>query len=244
MGNNVAALRAELLLGHFPTIDSVMMCAIAGGVPHPTRAADHVRLGDIVVSDQKGVIQYDFVKRQPRPGRRPQVDKVRSAGHRPSAILLEMVRVLESDRLLGKFPWEDRILEGLNRLGWVRPDEATDILAGPAGDLTHPLDVERRAGQPRVFFGPVASANTLLKDSVKRDALRDQFGVKAVEMEGSGIVDATWTRGVGYLVVRGICDYCDGNKNDLWQRYAAVVAAGYVRALLDATQSASPVRRR
>jgi nucleoside phosphorylase len=52
-------------------------------------------------------------------------------------------------------------------------------------------------------------------------------------MEGSGIQVATWTHGVGYLVVRGVCDYCDSNKNDVWQRYAAVAAAAYVRALLE-----------
>jgi hypothetical protein len=72
----------------------------------------------------------------------------------------------------------------------------------------------------------------LLKDPVWRDRLRDAHGVKAVEMEASGIADATWVHGVGYLVVRGICDYCDKNKNDDWHMYAAVVAAAYVRALL------------
>ena len=25
-----------------------------------------------------------------------------------------------------------------------------------------------------------------------------------------------------YIVIRGICDYADKNKNDLWQKYAAV----------------------
>ena len=33
--------------------------------------------------------------------------------------------------------------------------------------------------------------------------------------------------------LRGICDYCDANKNDLWQPYAALAAAAYVRALLE-----------
>jgi len=47
--------------------------------------------------------------------------------------------------------------------------------------------------------------------------LREQFGTRAVEMEGSGVADATWSHGVGYLVVRGVCDYCDANKNDQWQ---------------------------
>ncbi len=61
-------------------------------------------------------------------------------------------------------------------------------------------------GQPRIFFGPIASGNILLNDPGWRDRLRDQYGVRAVEMDGSGIADATWEAGVGYLVVRGICD--------------------------------------
>jgi hypothetical protein len=34
------------------------------------------------------------------------------------------------------------------------------------------------------------------------------------------------------LVIRGICDYCDKNKEDRWQAYAAVVAAAYASELL------------
>jgi len=52
-------------------------------------------------------------------------------------------------------------------------------------------------------------------------------------MEASGIADATWTHKIGYLVIRGICDYCDSHKNDDWQQYAAVVAAAYTRALIE-----------
>ena len=103
----------------------------------------------------------------------------------------------------------------------------------PSVIITHPDDPYRIAGQPRIFSGPIASANKLLKNPLKRDELRNKFGVKAIEMEGSGIADATWNDGIGYLVVRGICDYCDNNKNDLWQGYAAVVAAAYTRALLE-----------
>jgi hypothetical protein len=119
--------------------------------------------------------------------------------------------------------------------GAVRPDAARDVLVEsrkPFAVLEHPADAKRTAGQPRVFMGPIASGNVLLKEPVWRDRLRDQYGVKAVEMEGSGIADATWVHGVGYLAVRGICDYCDSNKNDDWHMYAAVVAAAYARALL------------
>jgi hypothetical protein len=57
--------------------------------------------------------------------------------------------------------------------------------------------------------------------------------VRAVEMEASGIADAAWTLEIGYFVVRGISDYCDKNKNDVWRYYAAAVSAAYCRALLE-----------
>jgi hypothetical protein len=86
----------------------------------------------------------------------------------------------------------------------------------------------------------IRSANVLLKDAAKRDALRDTFKVKAVEMEASGVADAAWEHTVGYLVVRGICDHCDAHKDDAWQMYAAVVAAAYARAVLEQTRSNDP----
>jgi nucleoside phosphorylase len=236
MGNNVAAVRATLLLGHFPSVKSIVMCGIAGGIPRHDSAPDHVRLGDVVVSDQKGVIQYDFVKRTVKGKRAEVIEEVRAAPRPPSAELLEAVRHLEVGIHFKRFPWMAHLAAGLDHLGWKRPDEATDRLADPAtpsGFLKHPEDDARQSGQPRIFRAPIASANTLLKDPFKRDEPRSKFGTEAVEMEGSGIADATWNQGVGYLVVRGICDYCDANKNDLWQPYAAMAAAAYVRALLE-----------
>lgn len=138
-----------------------------------------------------------------------------------------------ADEHFGKRPWNRWLDHCSAQLGWMRPDPATDVLAGTARSVSHPPDARRSVDKPRVFVGPIASANTLLKDPSKRDLLRDQFGVKAVEMEGSGIQDATWQFGIGYLVVRGICDYADMTKNDTWQNYAAITAAAYVRALLE-----------
>jgi nucleoside phosphorylase/tetratricopeptide (TPR) repeat protein len=232
MGNNSAAIRASQLLEHYPDVESIIMCGIAGGIPHPSKPGDHVRLGDIVVSNQRGVVQYDFVKRTIKGKANHVVEEDRAAPRPPSAELLESVQTLVSNAHLGDRPWEKWLADGLDRLKWKRP-ESPDVLLGPSGPVEHPRDPDRTAGQPRVFLGPIASANTLLKDPVKRDVLRDKFGVKAVEMEGSGIADATWNRGIGYLVVRGVCDYCDSAKSDVWQNYAAMTAAAYVRALLE-----------
>jgi nucleoside phosphorylase len=247
IGNNIAAVRGTQVLSHFPTVDSIIMCGIAGGIPQPTKAAEHVRLGDIVISNIKGIVQYDFVKRTVKKRRTSIAEEIRASPHRPSAFLLEAVRILESNSYLGQHPWEERLRDGLARLKWERPDPLSDVLTDPADSekmIPHPEDPNRRPCQPRVFLAPIASANILLKDWAKRDALRTQFGVKAVEMEGSGIQEATWTQGIGYLVVRGICDYCDQNKNDHWHNYAAMAAAAYIRALLESIPGSAPVHPR
>ena len=92
----------------------------------------------------------------------------------------------------------------------------------------------RISRQPKLHYGLIGSANMLLKEPRLRDWLRDEYKVRAIEMEGSGIATATWISGrTGYLLIRGICDYCDSHKNDMWQGYAAAVAAAYARALIE-----------
>ncbi|MBE7551044.1 MAG: 5'-methylthioadenosine/S-adenosylhomocysteine nucleosidase [Anaerolineales bacterium] len=230
MGNNIAAARATLLLEHFPSVSAIIMAGIAGGIPHPKKPDNHVRLGDIVVSDHRGVIQYDFDKEE------TDITIHRHSPRPPSATLLEGVRLLQAGEVEGEYPWLKFIEKICSLLKITRPSVDFDILTRatpPRRKVRHPDDPKRTQGQPRVFTGPIASANKLLKNPLKRDDLRDKFGVKAIEMEGSGIADATWNHERGYLVVRGICDYCDANKGDDWQNYAAIVAAAYTRALLE-----------
>lgn len=236
MGNNSAALKASRLLTDFDGIDAIIMCGIAGGVPHPESPSDHVRLGDVVVSNRGGVVQYDLGK-----------DKGKEFEHRappnpPSARLLEAVMMLERDRLAGKRPWDDHIRAALLARSLSIPDPSTDVVLDKDDKpITHP---GVPGASPRVFLGTIASANVVQGDYKKRDRLRDRFKVKAVEMEGSGVADATWEHEKGYLVVRGICDYCDvrtkSKQTDAWKRYAAIVAAAYVRALLEAIPGVEP----
>ncbi|MEH2195947.1 MAG: 5'-methylthioadenosine/S-adenosylhomocysteine nucleosidase [Nostoc sp.] len=229
MGNNGAAIRASLLLKHFPDLEGVIMVGIAGGIPYPEKSDDHVRLGDIVISNEKGVIQYDFDK-----------ETITETVHRhpprpPSASLIEQVIYLQIGEMLGKKPWLKFIDQALSE-DEQRPSIDKDILSdstNPSIVIQHPQDSKRKDGEPRVFLASIASANKLLKNPIKRNKLRDMFGVKAVEMESSGIADTTWNYEIGYLVVRGICDYCDSNKNDDWRSYAAAVAAAYTIALLE-----------
>ncbi len=230
MGNNNAAAKAAILLEHFSNVKAIIMVGIAGGVPNIDKIDDHVRLGDIVVSNEYGVIQYDNIKKE------TQRTIFRNPPRPPCASLLEAAKYLEAGELLGNRPWEKYIDQALSRLGTFRPSEDRDVLHSSDNQkeiVKHPDDIRRIKDQPRIFIGPIASANTLQKDPKARDELHEKFGVKAIEMEASGIADAAWNREVGYLVIRGICDYCDSHKNDDWQQYAAVVAAAYMRALIE-----------
>lgn len=251
MGNNAAAAGTMLLLHHCPEVTHLIMSGIAGAVPYPQKPGDHVRLGDIVVSGPHGVVQYDFGKQrmQPPPQTESPSSPHASFEHRhrprpPSSELLQSVNRLQSDVMLltAKEPrlWElyaDEFIATHDEK-WERPSSVNDVLddsprGSTASPVEHPRDDTRRAGKPSVFVAAIGSGNSVQSDRLRRDFLRDRFAIKAVEMEGSGVAEAGWQAEVGYLLVRGTCDYCNDRKNDRWQWYAAVIAAAYTRVVIE-----------
>ena len=89
---------------------------------------------------------------------------------------------------------------------------------------------ERTADEddPVVHYGLIASADRLMKDAQVRDKLACDEEVLCFEMEAAGLMDH-----FPCVVIRGICDYSDTHKNDIWQGYAAATAAAYAKELLD-----------
>ena len=90
MGNNSAAIMATRLLSDFKGVQYLIMCGIAGGVPRLGDTENDVRLGDIVVSDRGGVVQYDLIKKRPdaskehrHPPRPPGAALLGAVGRRP-----------------------------------------------------------------------------------------------------------------------------------------------------------------
>jgi hypothetical protein len=73
----------------------------------------------------------------------------------------------------------------------------------------------------------------VIKDAATRDQLRQELGgdVLCFEMEAAGLMDT-----FPCIVIRGICDYADYRKNDLWQGYAAATAAACAKELLGIIQ--------
>ena len=224
MGNNMAASRATKMISHFPNLEHIIMCGIAGGIPSPENPQKHVRLGDIVVSE--GVVQYDMIS--------DTVDGIRlkSTPPRPSAALIEADRRLQIDEYSDLYMWRDYI-DKCAKGRFKKPDARLDILHDALGEaLPHPND-DTIGYYPKIYHGVIGSANTLLRNPQKRQWIKNTFGAFAFEMEGSGIADAAWDSDVGYIVIRGICDYGDSYKNDIWQEYASLVAAAYSRALIE-----------
>lgn len=229
-GNNSAAATVSHLLRSFPHVNQILMVGIAGGVPQQADADKHVRLGDVVVSNEYGVFQWDAMKLS-----RGKVE-YRGLTVPPSALLLGAAKLLEANRVAGSYPWEAYLVRGAALERSTRPAEESDRLfdsLNPAVEIPHPKDAVRREGQPRIHLSRIGSGNSVLKDPAVRDRLRDECGIRAIEMEGSGVAEGTWNAGQGYIVIRGICDYCDSHKNDEWQGYAAVAPAAYARALIE-----------
>jgi nucleoside phosphorylase len=239
--NNKAAIRAAKLIEHFPNLKLILMVGIAGGTPLISECfiendqgtiEKHVRLGDIVVSSS--IVQYDYKKQYFAES------TLKGENLPPSAEMVQAQKTLDGNMSFGKYPWLNYISDANNLLAdnFRRPDSSTDILYDFDGKIiAHPIDDKRNSENPYIFSGKIASSNTVLKNPQKRDKLKKEHDVFAVEMEASGIADATWEAGIGYYVVRGISDYCDSHKNNKWHKYASLVAAAYARALIEKLSS-------
>ncbi|BCS25461.1 uncharacterized protein APUU_50172A [Aspergillus puulaauensis] len=93
-------------------------------------------------------------------------------------------------------------------------------------------DIEK-ARTPRVYFGPIACSNQVMKSARHRDSIAEQLGVIAFEMESAG----TWNY-VPTVVIKSVADYADCHKSKDWQGYAAVVAAACTKAVLEEWRAA------
>ncbi|KAI9159132.1 5'-methylthioadenosine/S-adenosylhomocysteine nucleosidase [Paramyrothecium foliicola] len=99
----------------------------------------------------------------------------------------------------------------------------------------------------KIFFGAIASGDSVMRSGKERDALTTQLIEKhqepilAFEMEGAGAWDDT-----PCLVVKGVCDYADSHKNSHWHNFAAATAAAVTRSIIerypktDAAQTTAP----
>ncbi|KAF3291522.1 hypothetical protein TWF970_000736 [Orbilia oligospora] len=216
VGTSAAARVATQMFNIFP-IKIGLMVGIGGGIP------PKVRLGDVVVSTEW--IQWDF-------GKVVENGKFQRTGKRNnlSTALLTAISKLETQHEM----YGTKILQYLDDLGKKYPNLAPKYTS--ANSLQDPLgyiqNSEKKTGDVCVHYGLIASGNQVIKNAEFRDELNRDLGgdILCFEMEAAGLTSFP------YIVIRGICDYADSQKNDDWQKYAAAVAAAYAKELLESIQ--------
>ncbi|KAL2803349.1 nucleoside phosphorylase domain-containing protein [Aspergillus granulosus] len=238
-GKGAAAIVATNMGRTFPAIKWRLLVGIGGGVPSP---AHDIRLGDIVVSMPDGpfggVVQYDLGKDiedgftlggfllPPPPRLRSAVEMMRSdhliKSNKVNVFLSAMLRKLprhsdyerpsaDSDLLFQPdYPHANQ--------GTCRGCERSQIVDRPA----------RGSDTPEIHYGLVASGDRVMRSAMKRNKIsRDIGDILCFEMEAAGIMTE-----FPCIVIRGISDYADTHKSDIWQHYAAATAAACAKELL------------
>jgi nucleoside phosphorylase len=242
-GTNPAAMVATQMLSSFESITFGLMVGIGGGVPSAER---DIRLGDVVVSKPGGtfggVVQYDRGKIAE--------GKFERTGllNKPPQVLLSAVSAMEKRHMMGDNKISDFLADMLRKYPKMKEkfsyqstqhDPLHATYGGHLGDdNTSELRPVKRLrcrspDDPVVHYGLIASGNQVIKDAATRDQLRDELGgdVLCFEMEAAGLMDT-----FPCIVIRGICDYADYRKNNLWQGYAAATAAACAKELLSIIQ--------
>ncbi|GAA2477972.1 5'-methylthioadenosine/S-adenosylhomocysteine nucleosidase family protein [Winogradskya humida] len=122
----------------------------------------------------------------------------------------------------------------------IRGDQVTPSTAL----LARMREVARGYGKsPRVHFGPMLSAGTLVNSRSLRDELR-ALAPDAVggEMEGAGVYAASAHAKVDWIVVKAVCDWGFGKTDDFHELAAANAATFVVRAAEQGLLDDAPAR--
>ncbi|KAK5047292.1 hypothetical protein LTR84_006814 [Exophiala bonariae] len=249
IGNVSAATVGNNMLRTFPGIRIALLVGIGGGIPRLQDGVD-IRLGDVVVSRPEGtnggVVQYDL-----RNNLGNGLFTQRGILQPPPTLLLIALAMLEARHGLRG----NQIMKTLSTVavqyprlfkrGFVHPGLEKDILF--CGNIQGEQDCNhypqcqdgviyrqpREEQDPEVHYGVIASGNQLIKNASARDQLGREYGAKCVEMEAAGLMNE-----FPCIVIRGICDYADSHKNDVWQEYAAITAAAFAKELLSIVKPA------
>lgn len=241
----------------FPNIRMAVLVGVGGGIPReevPDEPLDDIHLGDVVVGwpgDDGPACVYHERGKAKVDGEFHMVGTIQN----PDWRLTQALSILASDHEMGKTTFEVQLrrLQRTKRAKkFAHPGLENDKLfraehhhVGSYGSGCKDCDASKLVERPQrteenletlVFHqGRIATGNAVIQDAELRDKIRARCnGALCVEMEAAG-VDASRR----CLVVRGISNYADSHKNDLWRAHAAGNAAAFTRELLCRIQPAT-----
>ncbi|KAK6499947.1 hypothetical protein TWF481_010303 [Arthrobotrys musiformis] len=210
-GTNQAAKVANNMRRTFSSIRSFFLVGIGAGI------AGKVELGDVVIGTEWA--QWDFGKTNHN-----EIFEHTGKMCYPPQELLSVVQSLQSRH---EIEGKTMISTYLDELKANHPNLTSTSSYTSIG----------KPENAKVHYGLIASGNQVVKDEKLRGIITKRFDDKVlcIEMEAAGLV------GIPAIVIRGICDYADSNKNDKWQNYAAAVAAACTKELLGCLEPATLV---
>ena len=95
------------------------------------------------------------------------------------------------------------------------------------------------SAKPHIHYGAMACGPQVIKDRSYINLLRSkENSLLAIDMESYGLALAaslcsTYSRPIVPLVIKGVCDFADSEKNDDWHDYCSYSSAAFVRGILD-----------
>ncbi|KAF3185787.1 hypothetical protein TWF788_003836 [Orbilia oligospora] len=248
-GNSSAATAVAQMMITFPNLKFGLLVGIGGGVPVKTDNG-RIRLGDVIVSkptgEHSGAVQYDHGKAETGRFRRtgilappPRVLlnaafalEARRSMMREDPVWENIRRIDTSIRTLRKYKYPGSKQDHLYKPSCIHPDpklSCSECGCDPAQriqDSSFDSDEDERESRVVVHMGTIASGELVIKNGGIRDQLAEEYGVLCFEMEAAGALTD-----FPCIVIRGISDYSDSHKNDVWHGYAAAAAAAYARQL-------------
>lgn len=236
-GTGSAAALASQLKTFFPNLWFGLLVGVAAGLPKLSGpSVRDIRLGDVLVAmpeeNSSGLIAYGLGKETEELGYQPlRGGQVLAMTETIVRSAISHIKLHEPEEMSLFLPFYEQMKDKGHASGsFVYPGQELDIFhAIESSGATVVVD---RACRPenmrtRVWYGPIGSADTLMKSLLEREKLRDKYGIIGIEMEAAGAMKCL---PVG--IIRGVCDYGDGYKNKVWQPYAAAMAAAYAKAIL------------
>ncbi|KAL2810941.1 purine and uridine phosphorylase [Aspergillus granulosus] len=211
IGIGVASYMASEVQRDLRNIKTGLLVGIGAGIP---RYGCDMRLGDVVVAtptkNNSGVYGYDMIKVE------PEQTILKQWQNAPDRHIRSAITALRATR-----ETTARFMSNLDRFRSTsfsqRPVPPSNALCG---SFTQPRE-------PIIHYGCILSGNSVIKSAKRRDELARECNAFAIEMEAAGMMNT-----LPVAVIRGISDWADAEKNDVWQEYAAATAAAVAKELL------------
>jgi nucleoside phosphorylase len=252
-GNVNAGRLTGFMFKTFPNIRMAVLVGIGGGIPRAVTPKDSladIHLGDVVVGwpgdGKPACVYHDYG--------RAKVGEFEMVGtmQNPDWRLRSALSMLISDHKMGRTKFHDQLARLQGYTEFAHPGLEHDQLfkadychtggsgsncttCDPNETIERSLRTEEDKGKFIFHQGRIATGNAVIKDGEQRDRIGARcHGALCVEMEAAGI-DVNRQ----CLVIRGISDYADSHKSDMWQLHAAGRAAAFARELICKVPSSS-----